>query len=365
MTHDLWVEVNRESMTNNFRQIRETVGKSIKVMAVIKANGYGHGLIESAMIFTQAGADYLAVTRLAEGIAIRNADIETPILLFSPILAENAQDAIEADLDITVTNIHTAGVISDIAEKIGKKAKVHAKIDTGMSRLGVYPQDAVDFIKNLNQLKNIQLAGVYTHFARATESNFEPTKKQFLKFSEIIDKLDSDNIPRGIAHCANSSATIRMPESRMDMVRVGTLLYGQYPSNHIPKKLKLKNTWALKARVCDVRTLKAGVTVGYGGEYLTPRNIDIAIIPVGFADGFSLVPEGPIYRQSLLKMFFNKLKKKHYIEFERNKLPVLGRVGMQMIVVDKTNAPELKPGDIVSIPQLRIPSNPLIPRVII
>lgn len=363
MTNDVWVEVDLGALKHNLQQVKGAVGDRVRLMAVVKANGFGHGYVEPARAFVEAGADALAVTRLGEALTLRSGGIDAPILLFAPVQSDNAEEAVAAGLELTVTGLTLAQSISHAAEKLGKTVRVHAKVDTGMGRLGVLPNDTGPLLKALAGLPGIEVAGIYTHFATAAEKDLGASKEQFRRFADVLGRLRSSGIDYGLAHAANSAAIIRLPEAQMDMVRPGTLLYGQYPSAHVPRTLDLKPTWTLKARICDIRTLPPGATVGYGGEFITKRETRTAIIPIGFADGFTLAPEGPIYRQSVLKFAAKKAKRDLSVEIRGVKAPVLGRVAMQMTVVDVTDIPAASVGDEVTIPAMRIPTSALLPRV--
>lgn len=363
MKHDVWVEVDLAALKHNLRQVKTLVGDSVQVMAVVKANGFGHGYVQPARAFVEAGADALAVTRLDEAVALREGGVEARILLFAPVSADNADQAVSADLDLTVTDLTLARAVSQAAQAVGKTARVHLKVDTGMGRLGVYPEDAGPLLKAIATLPGIEVAGVYTHFATAAEKDLSTSIAQLEAFTQMIERLRASGIAYGIAHAANSAAIVRMPEARFSMVRPGTLLYGQYPSAHVPHPVDLRPTWRLKARICDVRTLPVGSRVGYGGEFVVRRETRTAVVPIGYADGLTLAPEGPIYRQSVLRFAARKKARRLCVEIRGKKAPVLGRVAMQMIVVDVSEVDGVSVGDEVTIPAMRIPTSALIPRV--
>lgn len=363
VTHDVWVEVNLAALKHNFAQVRSAVPETTRVMAVVKGNGFGHGYEGPARAFTEAGADYLGVTRLDEALIIRQAGIITPILLFAPIQPGNAEAAIEANLDLTVTSEPLARAISEAAQKQNKTARVWIKIDTGMGRLGVLPAEALALLQGVRDLPRIETAGVYTHFASAIEADLAPTREQLRVFVDLLASLRAAEVDYGAASAANSAAILRLPESHLNIVRPGTLLYGQYPSQHVPHTLDLKPTWKLKARVCDVREVPKGTKIGYGSEFTTSRPTKTAVIPIGYAEGFTMVPEGPLFRQNLLKLAVKRMKRSLAVTIRGRKFPVLGRLAMQMTVVDVTDMPEIQAGEEVTIPSLRIPTSPLIPRV--
>jgi len=232
-----------------------------------------------------------------------------------------------------------------------------------MGRLGVGIDEAVPLARSAANLPNVQIAGVYTHFATAAEADIAPASTQLRLFTKAIDGLKRAGLDFGIAHAANSAAILRMPDSHLEMVRPGTLLYGQYPSAHVPRKLDLRPTWTLKARVCEVKDLGPGHGIGYGREHVTTRRTRIAVVPVGYADGFTLAPEGPIYRQGVLRFAARRMRRSLYLEVRGRKAPVLGRVAMQMTTIDVTSIPGVSVGDEVRVPALRIPTSALIPRV--
>ncbi len=362
-THDVWVEVDLEALKHNLKQVRSILAEGVRIMAVVKSNGFGHGYVEPSRAFLEGGADALAVTRLDEALLIRAAGITAPILLFAPVQSDNIDVALEADLDLTATNVRMLRIISEAAKKQGRKARVHIKVDTGMCRLGVAPEEVPSVVQTAGSLSNLKLVGIYTHFATAAEADVLPAFKQLELFVRIVAALKDMGFDTGLTHAANSAAIIRMPNSHFDMVRPGTLLYGQYPSQHVPHNLDLRSTWMLKARICEVKNIPAGSSIGYGAEYIAKRPMKIAVVPVGYADGFTLVPEGPIYRQSFLKFAAKKLHKSLALKVRGQSAPVLGRVAMQMTTIDVTGIGGVAVGDEVVVPALRIPTNPLIPRV--
>lgn len=363
MVHDIWVEVDLSALKHNLQQVKNAIGSGVKVCAVVKGNGFGHGYVEPAKAFIEAGADALAVTRLDEALILRDAGVTAPILLFAPIQKENASTAVEADLEMTVSDIELAKAISQSAQQPEKTARIHIKIDTGMGRLGVSTDKAIRLIEEIKVLPNVIIAGVYTHCATAAEQSILKAQAQITAFDQVLNALKSKGIDYGLAHAANSAAILRMQEAHLDLVRPGTLLYGQYPSQFVPHSLDLKPTWKLKARVCEIKELPAGSPIGYGGEFITKRVTKTAVIPIGWADGFTLAPEGPVYRQSLLKFAARKMKRRLAVELRGKKAPVIGRVAMQMTVIDVTDIASAQVGDEVIIPAMRIPTSALIPRV--
>lgn len=362
-----WVEVSISALCNNLTEVRRAVGDSVKIMAVIKADAYGHGAKGAAPAFVEAGADYLAVTTIEEAIELRSDGISSSVLIFSPILPDQIDCALDIDADMTICDPGMARLISEVAVKAGKTARVHVKVDTGMGRLGVMPNDAPDFVGQVSNLEGVTIAGTYTHLANATASDLSDARKQISAFSSLVEELKAKGLPTGLCHAANSAAILNLPESHFGMVRPGTILYGQYPSKHVEKKLELKDTWALKTRIVALRELPVGTSVGYGSEFCTSRPTIAAVIPVGYADGFTVVPGSIANRKTgVLRSVASSLLRSHntpYVTIEGQRASVIGRVSMQVTSVDVTEIPGLKIGDEVVVPSRRVTTSSRLPRV--
>jgi alanine racemase len=362
-----WIEVNTTALRHNLRQTTELVGPGVRVMAVVKADAYGHGASGAARAFLEAGAKYLGVTTLEEGLELRSSGISAPILVFCPVLPEQVETALLNDLNLTLFDLPTALHVSQTAEKTGKRALVHVKVDTGMGRLGIMPDDCPHFMYETLKLQGIEVAGVYTHFADSSGRNLASAREQNRKFGELIKLLHSKDIPTGLCHAANSGAILNMPESHYDMVRPGTILYGQYPSRNIQCKIDLHDTWTLKTRVVAIRKLQVGSTIGYGSEFTTARNSVIAILAIGYADGFTVMPESAARRAfSAAKLIANLAFRRSsapQVTLRGKRAPVVGRVSMQMCSVDVTDIPGVEVGDEVIVPARRVTISSRIPRV--
>lgn len=361
MQPDVYVEVNRSALTNNLQEVSQLAGSPL--LAVVKANAYGHGMVESARTFAESGAWGVAVTRLSEASDIRQAGIIAPLLVFSPILPKNADEAVGMNVLATVDRLDCAAALSRSAVSAGTTIGVHVKVDTGMGRLGVESNAVLDFFQSLLALPGINISGIYTHFACSPDKDPQPTQQQLKIFQDVLEMLRAENINYGIAHCANSAAIIRFPDSRMDMVRPGTLLYGQYPSTHVSKPLKLQETWKLKARIVDIRDLPAGRSIGYGAEFTTKRSMKMAVVPIGWADGYTMIPDGPVYRQGIVSFALRKLRRQKHVMVNGKRASVLGRVSMQMTCLDITGIDGVQIGDSVELPAMRIPIDTAIPRI--
>lgn len=313
-------EINLDNIKHNVSELKKLVSPKARFMAVVKADGYGHGAVAIAKKALASGADYLAVAMVSEGIKLREAGITAPILVFGWTPPENINYSLEHDLTLTVFSLRQAQYLSQISTKSGLKAKVHIKIDTGMNRLGLQVnQNSHDEIKYMTELDGLYIEGIYTHFAEADNRQSDFTRKQYAKFTFLLDNLAGEGIKFPLAHCANSAAIIDHPSTHMDMVRAGISLYGLYPHRAMQDKVLLKPAMSLKARVSHVKHIYEGETVSYGRTFTASEQKRIATIPVGYADGYS-------------RLLSNKCK----VVIRGQKVPVTGRICMDQFMVDVT-----------------------------
>lgn len=361
---DAWVEVDLDAIKHNVRQIRSLIGDDVRMMAVVKADAYGHGAVETSKAILDAGADSLAVTRLEEAARLREGGIIAPILVFDSIQPGAASEAVRLAVDCTVCTPELVMALGKAACAAHKTIGVHLKIDTGMGRLGVLPSEVVDLARTIAATEGIKLAGTYTHLATAAEKDIQLAQDQLDKFNNAILAIKQAFLDPGIVHTANSAAILRLPDSHFDMVRPGTILYGQYPSRYVPHVLDLKDTWKLKARISFVKTVPAGYAIGYGAEHRAKRESRIAVIPLGWADGLTLTPES-LARRGILRLLGQKFMKRPVltVNIRGKRVPVVGRIAMQMCSVDVTRIPDAAIGDEVIVPARRVTTNPLLPRV--
>lgn len=367
--HSSWVEIRESALIHNLSRVRNLVPEKTLIMAVVKANGYGHGLAITAKVFADAGADYLGVTTVEEGMAIRDAGVSKPVLVFSPILSEQIETALSGNLELTVCDVPSLDTLSSYAVKMNTIAKVHVKIDSGMGRLGIYPQDCAAFYARLMRLPNIDITGTYTHFSDAGASDRSKTLAQIKRFNDAVSQLKEGGMYTGLVHAANSAAMLYYPESLFDMVRPGTVLYGQYPSKFSRKPLELQDTWKFKSRITAIRRIPAGKSIGYGSECVTRRETVAAVIPVGYSDGFTLIPESITRRRgsavrNLASLLFGK-DVSPYVLIGGKRAPVIGRVSMQMCSIDVTGLENTKVGDEVVIPARRTSVSSSIFRILV
>jgi len=359
-----WVEVDLGAIRHNVRQVRSLVGEGVRVMAVVKADAYGHGAVETSKAMIEGGADALAVTRLEEAARLRDSGIGAPVLVFDSIQPEAAPEAVRLGVDVTVCTRDLVDALGKAAEAAHKSVNVHLKVDTGMGRLGVLPEDVVPLARAIAAAEGVALAGIYTHLASAAEEDVSPAEQQLRLFREAIESVRLAFLETGALHAANSAAILRMQDSWFDMVRPGTILYGQYPSRHVPRKLELKQTWRLVARISFIKTVPAGHSIGYGAEFRTNRESRIAVIPLGWADGLTLLPESVARRGALGLYAWRVLRRPAlHVTIRGKKAPVVGRIAMQMCSVDVTDIPEAATGDEVVVPARRVTTSTLVPRV--
>ena len=380
-----WVEVNLSAIENNYRAIQELVGEGVTVIAVLKANAYGHGAVEVARALSQAGAKYLAVTRLEEAIPIRAAGVLTPILLLSPALPDEVHELIPYRLTACISSFEDAERLSQAAQKQGGVARAQLKIDTGMGRFGVAPEEAVEVARKITELPGIELEAAWTHFAFAAgEARETPhVHQQFSFFQPLVHQVSlATGIPPNGFHCANSATILRFPSMRLSCVRAGTILYGQMPSkltaeSATQQRFTVENTFQAKARVLSIQSIARGHSVGYGGEWIAPRDSKIATIGIGFADGFAVEPqtrtEAPpvalkkTARQAALQMAqWTGLKGEgaaRTVTIRNQKAPIVGRIAMQSCAIDVSKIEGVEVGDEVLVFLRRTSAGAHLPRV--
>jgi alanine racemase len=308
-------QIDLEAVRHNIGEIKRLLPPSTKFMAVVKADGYGHGSVQVSRAAISSGADYLGVASLREALELRNAGIVSPILILSESDPKLAEEIVKHRLSQTVYTEALISALSKASVSLGKTAVVHLKIDTGMGRIGARPDEAVEIIKVVRNLPGLEFEGVFTHFAKADDLNNDYTRKQLSIFNDLI-RASSGLIDFKIRHAANSAATLYFPDSHLDMVRVGLSMYGLYPG---PDKnnVALKPALSFKTKVVYLKRVKKGSALSYGGTYRTKKETTIATIPVGYADGYS-----------------RGLSNKGKVLIGGKKFPVVGRVCMDLTLVE-------------------------------
>lgn len=332
MSHvPVWSEIDLKAIAYNVRQLAGVISPDTRLMAVVKANAYGHGANRVACTALENGAGYLGVARVAEGETLRQAGIEAPVLVLGYTPPANYQALLDNNLAQTVYNLEAAGELSAIAAREGKKAVVHIKVDTGMGRLGFGCEDtdSVRDILSVASLPRLEVEGIFTHFASADSKNKDYTMAQWRRFSTLLQNLAVKGLTFRYRHAANSAAIIDLPETNLDMVRAGIAMYGAYPSHEVKmSRVSLQPAMSVKALVAHVKKVPAGTGVSYGVTYVTPDQTVVATIPAGYADGYSRL-----------------LSSRGEVLVQGQRAPMIGRVCMDQFMVDVGHIPGVVPGE--------------------
>ena len=333
-----WTEIDLDALKFNIEQVRKVTAPTAEITAVVKADGYGHGAVEVAKVLVEHGADRLAVACVSEAKQLRRAGLMHPVMILGAVSSEDAYDIVKYDIIATVFSYDTAMAISKEAAKCGKCAKIHVKTDTGMSRIGYVAGEneaaALDEIAKINELEGIYIEGIFSHFATSDEADESYMRHQLDIFLSFCKKLEDRGINIPIRHIANSAAVMMYPETHLEMVRAGIILYGLYPSGDVDKnRLKLKPVMSMKSRITMVKEKKAGWGVSYGKEYITDRRTVIATVPVGYGDG---------YVRGLAEKAYVLLK-------DGSRAKIIGRICMDQCMIDVTNVNNISVGDEVTL----------------
>ncbi|GAA3400965.1 alanine racemase [Paenibacillus hodogayensis] len=325
-----WAEVYLEAIACNTRLFKSNLGEQTLMMAVVKANGYGHGAPETAKAALNAGADRLGVAIVDEAIQLRRAGIGHPVLVLGYTPPESVRAAVENDIDITVFTDEVLAEAKHWAETLNKPVRFHLKVDTGMNRIGISnPEEALRFARQINTSRYTVLEGLFTHFADADGPDPGYTHEQFEAFLSIIRLLEADGIHVPIKHCCNSAGAMRYPHMHLDMVRIGIALYGLHPSEHtrLPA-YPLLPALGLKTKIAYLKHTLPGQPVGYGCTFVPSRDSRIATIPIGYADGLSRLLSG-----------------KGTALVHGVRTPYVGKVCMDQMMLDVTDIPDVQVHD--------------------
>lgn len=326
---DTMIEVNLDAIANNVQQFRQHLASGTQIMAVVKADAYGHGAIYVANAALQAGASCLGVSFVDEGIELREAGIVSPILILGYTPPEDLLYALEHDLTLTIFSEESLQEINKIACQRKKSAKIHVKVDTGMGRIGLPPNKAVSFIKQASQMSHIHIEGIFTHFSTADEADQGYWRKQEGHFRQVVEELKEKNIHVPLIHCSNSAAAIEKPHSVYNMIRLGISLYGFYPSDEVNKNtVSLEPVLRLTSKVVQVKKPPKGTGISYGKTFMTSGHEWIATVPIGYADGID-----------------RRLSNTGYALVNGTRVPIVGRVCMDYLMLDVTKAYPVRVGD--------------------
>ena len=293
----VWAQIDLDAAAHNMRQIRKHVGPDVKIAAVVKANAYGHGSVELAKTFAENGADCFAVSSLDEAVELRRyAHIDNEIFILGHTDARRTEELLTYDIEPAVFNLKNAEFFSQEARRLGKTLRVHIAVDTGMSRVGFQVNEfSVSEIKTIAALPNIEIRGMFTHFAVSDMKDKTFTREQYGHFRWMCKRMEEEGIHIALRHCCNSAAVLELPEYYCDMVRPGIIMYGCEPSPEIDiKPYDLRPVMSLRCCIAHVKLIDAGATVSYGRHYKTPSRRKIATLPVGYADGYSRILSGKV-----------------------------------------------------------------------
>jgi len=319
-----WLEVNRTKLKQNLKRIQQYTNTN--VMAVVKANGYGHGIIEVSRIAAEAGVSYCGIARVEEGLELRSAGIRLPLLVLGYTPPYRFDRAIEADISITMFEPEQIDPLLEAAKRVGKTATVHVKVETGMGRLGAAPETAKSILQRLHHSQEAVVEGLFTHFARADEPDKPTTEDQQDVFNRLLEEVTEAGLRPPIIHSANSAASLTRPGTHYDMVRAGIALYGLPPSPDVPLPPGLEPALTWKAQLCEVRTLPPGTGISYGHIYTTTGQERIGVVPVGYGDGYRRVAGNSVLVHG-------------------HKVPIVGRVCMDQMMVQLDSVPDAAVGD--------------------
>jgi alanine racemase len=321
-------EVSLAALTHNCREAGRLVGSGVRVIAVVKADGYGHGAAEAARAFVRGGASLLGVSSLAEGLELRRAGVGEPIVALGGLFAEEAADAVAHDVAVAVWTREAADALAGAARAAGRRARVHVKVDTGMTRLGLDVEQVAEFGRTLAGIGGLEIAGVFSHLASADDVAQAAVQAQIERFRSAVAALRAAGVTPGLVHLANSAAVLSAPAAHFDAVRPGIMLYGYAPAAHLAPRAALRPAMRLATRITQTRRVPAGRAVGYGGTWVAARPSLIATLPIGYADGYH-------------RLASNRAA----VVVRGQRAPLAGRVCMDHVMIDVTDVPGVTAGD--------------------
>ena len=324
--------VNLAAVGHNIAVIRKKIGNRRELMAVVKADGYGHGAVEVSLSALKSGADCLGVAFPEEAEPLRKAGIRDPILVLGLIQPSEAYKVADSSLEQTVCSLELAEALDQTARSASLKTNIHMKVDTGMGRIGLLPHDAPDFARRVSRFKNLKLKGIFSHFSCADERDTTFSQNQIRVFDQVVREIEASQIKIPQKHLANSAGVLAHPASYYDLVRPGIMIYGLYPSQEVSRSVPLVPAMTLKSRIVYINQLPADTPVSYGRTYYTKKNRVVATLPVGYADGYNRL-----------------LSNRGYATIHDKPAPVIGRVCMDMCMLDISDMEDVKVGDDVTL----------------
>lgn len=327
-----WAQIDLGALAHNYREIKKQLKPGVRLCAVVKANAYGHGAVPVARAAVAAGASYLAVAALSEGIALREAGFTEPILLLGLVLPEDARDVVYYGITQTVCDLSLAKALSAEAVRQCRTAKIHLKADTGMGRIGVRPEEIGALAAAIAALPGLEIEGLFSHFATADSRDKSYARQQLERFRQAIAAVKANGVMPAICHIAESAAILEIPEAHFDMVRAGVIQYGLWPSAEVTHPITIRPLMKLQARVIWIKTVKKGESIGYGRGFVAARDSRIATLPIGYADGY-----------------IRAYGAQGWVELHGMRAKIAGRVCMDQVMVDVTDIPEVAIGDIATL----------------
>lgn len=336
MSKRCYARIDLNALMNNVNAMKNHLQEGTKIAAVIKTDGYGHGAVPIAKKLDEV--EYIwgfAVATIEEAMELKDAGICKPILIIGFVFEDDYELMVEHDIRTAVFTLDMAEKLSMTAIRLNKEYPVHIKVDTGMARIGcMADEEGVQLVSKISKLPMIQIEGIFTHFAKADEADKTPAKKQLALFHSFVDKVEKEaGITIPMKHCSNSASIIEISEANMDMVRAGIILYGLWPSDEVDKNIiSLSPVMSLYSSVSYIKTVPEGTEVSYNGTYVTKRVTKIATVPVGYGDGYP-----------------RSLSNKGYVLIHGMKAPIIGRICMDQFMVDVTDIPDVKIGDVVTL----------------
>ena len=326
----VWAEIDLDRAAGNMREIRRITGSNRLITAVVKADAYGHGAVMLSKTFLANGANRLAVSSLDEGVELRRAKIDAPILILGHTAGERAKELIENDIDAAVFTYADSKAFSDMAVTLGRKVRLHIAVDTGMCRIGYVPcPDAVTDVKRISELPNVVMEGIFTHFSEADIKDKTWAHEQYGRFSDFIKKLAAAGVTFNVCHCCNSAGTLELPDFHLDMIRPGIIQYGYDASSEVlVDSNKIKPVMSLHCCITHVKTIGKGDAVGYGRHFKADGPVKVATLPIGYADGYA-----------------RALSQKTDVLIHGKRARQIGNICMDQCMVDVTHIPDVKVGD--------------------
>lgn len=327
--------ISLEAITQNFEEMRKNIMEDTQIIAVIKADAYGHGAVQVAQLVEPY--EYIwgfATATAEEALELRAAGVKKPVLILGIVFEEHLEALAREDVRIAVCTLELAREYAEAGKRLGKTVHIHLAVDTGMTRIGFKDgPESLEEIKAVSRLENLEIEGLFTHFARADEYDRTPAMVQLERYLQFADMLESQGIHIPVRHCSNSAGIIRVPEANLNAVRAGITIYGIYPSDEVERDIvRLTPVMELKSHVSYVKDVEKGREISYGGTYVTDKMTRLATIPVGYADGYPRL-----------------LSNKGWVLIHGKKAPIRGRVCMDQFMVDVTDIPDVKAGDEVTL----------------